>query len=84
MKELMDGEGLGFSGGYGLCKGHGGCAGDIRVLEAWVHEGVGWGCLCLSPGEVAGPLRGIGIPGSSSAGWSRRPSLPPRFCCGGS
>lgn len=72
--ELIAGKRLGFSGQHGMCKGHGGCAGDIGILGDWVREGVCWGCRCSSPGEVAGPLRGIGIQGSSSAGWSRRPS----------
>lgn len=49
--------------------------GSFGTLGAWVREGLCRGCGLLSPGEVAGPSRGIGIQGSSSPGWSRRPSL---------
>lgn len=41
VKALIAGERMGSSGGYGMCKGRGGCAGDIGVLGAWVHEALG-------------------------------------------
>lgn len=51
---------------------------SFGTLGAWVR-GLCRGCGLSSPGEVAGPSRGIGIQGSSSPGWSRRPSFPPWF-----
>lgn len=69
MKELIAGERLGFSGGRGMCKGHGGYAGTQGSLGAW---GPGSAKVCAEAVDAGAQERSPDLRGALE---SRAPPL---------